>query len=201
MKRTNINWEATDELKLCVALAWYFFQCAKVRNKTELWSKVEEHLPDVSEAILTEGWTLDEIVKQVASTQDGLEVTQHKLLQRADKAERYSESDYFKAAIIDFLEVAGRRFGRDPIRSFTDQQLKNAIDIFGDQCIYCKIQFSDVVKPVADHYIPWSAGGRTDLVNCRPACVRCNEAKSNQQPHEFQEHILGVLGRGRDLGN
>lgn len=191
MPRCNINWRAIEALQLLVAVAWFFFKERNVHNKMELWGRVKEHLPDISLSLLgREGAvTLDGLVEYVKNTQDDLEITPHKLLQRADKAERYDEAKFFKSTVTDYYDGKQERVLRDPVRFFTDDQLRIAIDIHGKHCTFCEAPFNELAWPVADHYMPYSKGGPTNQNNCYPACVRCNQEKGDMLPHVFQRML------------
>ena len=46
-------------------------------------------------------------------------------------------------------------------------------------CPICHNHF-EIQEMEADHVIPWSRGGRTELDNCQMLCKRCNREKSNK---------------------
>ncbi len=46
-------------------------------------------------------------------------------------------------------------------------------------CPVCK-QYFEIEQMEADHIIPWSEGGKTELNNCQMLCKSCNRMKSNK---------------------
>lgn len=48
------------------------------------------------------------------------------------------------------------------------------------ECVFCGAR-----AVTADHLLPKSRGGPTDLDNMRPCCAECNQAKANLTPLEW----------------
>lgn len=194
----NINWDATIELKLAKMLAYGIFE-AGTRNENQLWERFVELLPEVSTKVLGKnGFTMECLIHQVR-TEQGLEITRNKLLQRADKAGRYNEFNPMKEAVLAAMrsDPPPNEFNRDSKRDFDNETFLASLKIHGGACVYCHKPFTGPNKPVADHYIPWSKGGRTELSNCVPACTDCNSQKSNRYPHEF---MLALVARNEKMG-
>lgn len=52
------------------------------------------------------------------------------------------------------------------------------------RCFYCGVRIARK-KVTADHYFPVAAGGTDEPSNIRVCCERCNRAKADKLPHEF----------------
>lgn len=65
------------------------------------------------------------------------------------------------------------------IRTFTESQKAQAYEKCGGVCAKCGKQFK-LDEMQADHIMPWSKGGKTELDNCQMLCSHCNAAKSNK---------------------
>lgn len=61
-------------------------------------------------------------------------------------------------------------------------------------CHYCSLPLTLARhlnnSMTVDHFIPLSRGGFNKRSNYVPACVRCNNAKGDMLPHEFEQAIL-----------
>lgn len=66
--------------------------------------------------------------------------------------------------------------------SFTRDEWRRLLERYGGACGYCgsREQMS------ADHRIPLARGGRNDIANIIPACLRCNMSKGTQTEAEFR---------------
>lgn len=90
---------------------------------------------------------------------------------------------------------SGDRYSRDPRRAFTPNQRLAANRRAGGRCenstfgFRCRQQGSH-----ADHVVPWSRGGATELSNCQWLCQTHNLRKSNTVPSFV---YLGRLERRR----
>ena len=62
------------------------------------------------------------------------------------------------------------------IRTFTDNDKREAYEKQQGICIHCKEHF-DLEGMEADHITPWSKGGRTVSENCQMLCLQCNRVK------------------------
>lgn len=58
----------------------------------------------------------------------------------------------------------------------------------GQPCYYCGGKAESV-----DHLLPRSKGGKNDLANLVPACMRCNQMKSDMTLEEFLAHLEKVV--------
>jgi len=96
---TNLNWNASEELKILKMLAWVV-KTHEHAGEAKLWARVEELCPEIFEIVMGEGVSLKDICDQTLEEQ-GLQITPNKLLQRADKAELYTEFNQFKEAVVE----------------------------------------------------------------------------------------------------
>lgn len=65
------------------------------------------------------------------------------------------------------------------IRSFTDNQKREAYERQKGVCSVCKKHF-ELNEMEADHITPWHAGGKTNADNCQMLCKECNRRKSGK---------------------
>lgn len=63
------------------------------------------------------------------------------------------------------------------IRSFTDNQKREAYERQDGICIVCREHF-EITGMEADHITPWHEGGKTSSVNCQMLCKEDNRRKS-----------------------
>ena len=63
------------------------------------------------------------------------------------------------------------------IRSFTDNQKREAYEKQNGICPNCKNHF-EINEMEADHITPWHTGGKTISENCQMLCRDCNRRKS-----------------------
>lgn len=103
------------------------------------------------------------------------------------------------AAVIVALWVAGSsrgdRYARDPRRAFTPNQRLAASRRAGGRCEHSALGFRCRQNGShADHVVPWSRGGATELSNCQWLCQGHNLRKSNTVPSFV---YLGRLERRR----
>ena len=63
------------------------------------------------------------------------------------------------------------------IRSFTDNQKREAYEKQKGICANCKEHF-EIEEMEADHITPWHDGGKTTSENCQMLCRECNRRKS-----------------------
>ncbi|MGI8306967.1 HNH endonuclease [Saccharopolyspora hattusasensis] len=94
------------------------------------------------------------------------------------------------AALGSLLLVAGlvRRRWRDPRRLFTWEQKKTLLARAGHRCEHKPLLWSRckaTSELEADHVVPWSRGGPTQLWNGSVLCRRHNRRKSNRIPTAF----------------
>lgn len=101
--------------------------------------------------------------------------------------------------VVTLLAVqARRRRWRDPVRLFTWEQKKALLALAGHRCEH---------KPLlgrrcratrglqADHVVPWSRGGATELWNAQLLCRRHNRRKSNLVPSPLYRRRLARMRR------
>jgi len=65
------------------------------------------------------------------------------------------------------------------IRSFTDNQKREAYERQKGICPDCKIHFA-IGEMHADHIKPWHEGGKTIASNCKMLCAPCNRTKGGK---------------------
>lgn len=90
---------------------------------------------------------------------------------------------------ISLLRIgrARRQRWRDPVRLFTWAQKRVLIERAGGRCEHKPLLWRRCPEPgsEADHVIPWSRGGPTQLFNGQLLCRRHNRSKSNAMPSAF----------------
>lgn len=97
------------------------------------------------------------------------------------------------AGIIALVMLtARRRRWRDPVRFFTREQKKVIYAIAGGRCEHkaplgrrCRQKGRE-----ADHVVPWSRGGPTQLWNSQLLCVQHNQDKSAWMPSRLYRYRL-----------
>ena len=65
------------------------------------------------------------------------------------------------------------------IRAFDDAQRRTAYERQNEICPICGQHF-EIDEMEADHKVPWSKGGKTELDNCQMLCRECNREKSDK---------------------
>ncbi len=99
-RRTHLHWGKNSQLKVLKMLAWVVYDKERVRNANTLERRVSALCEPVMFFALGEtGVTLDAI-KEHTLAEQGAAITATKLLQRADKTERYSELNDFADAVV-----------------------------------------------------------------------------------------------------
>lgn len=58
--------------------------------------------------------------------------------------------------------------------SYTNQEFLDLCVQFSNRCLCCK---RDAVRLTPDHVIPLALGGRNDIGNIQPLCLKCNQEK------------------------
>lgn len=88
------------------------------------------------------------------------------------------------AIIILIIDHRLRLRWRDPVRLFTWTQKKALIEQARARCEHKPMIWRRCREPgtEADHVIPWSKGGATELYNGQLLCHRHNRRKSNHRP-------------------
>lgn len=99
---------------------------------------------------------------------------------------RVNRKEYYYNYIHTHPEVEARRTLKRKLRlsqnggTFTLSEYKETLKTFGNSCAYC----GSKENLSRDHIIPISKGGKSDVHNIIPACMRCNSSKSNM---DFQK--------------
>ena len=65
------------------------------------------------------------------------------------------------------------------LRQFDDDIKQTVYEAQAGICKYCGKHF-ELEETEADHIIPWSEGGKTELNNCQILCKACNRRKGNR---------------------
>lgn len=108
-RQKNISWRRNDHLRILKMLAWVIYDRENVRNPRTLEQRLGMEIEAAIAAVLGEqGVTLDVIRAQTFAEQ-GLEITPAKLLQRADKTERYCEFNELVEAVEEHYDARVRK--------------------------------------------------------------------------------------------
>jgi hypothetical protein len=103
--RVLLNWNKNDRLRVLKMLAWVVYKKEGLRNADALEARVKRLCPVVVQMVLGEaGVTLD-VIKEQALAEQGAAITSAKLLQRADKTERYCEYNEQKDAVLQAYDA------------------------------------------------------------------------------------------------
>lgn len=94
------------------------------------------------------------------------------------------------------LTACGSVFGMG--RSMSRTILDRLVEMQEHLCFYCLLPFGTVTSkgtqnPVADHFIPWAAGGTSDINNGVASCMTCNSIKSGHiftDPESARRYIV-----------
>lgn len=107
--RRLIQWNGNDLLRVLKMLAWVLFMCESIRNPAQLERRIDCLCEPVMRAVLGEADVTLASVKAHTLLKQGAEITAHKLLQRADKADRYDELNEFAKPVLDaYMEPRAR---------------------------------------------------------------------------------------------
>lgn len=79
-----------------------------------------------------------------------------------------------KSGIYEYLLTKDKRFLN--LRAFTKSQKRLVFEKQNKMCLSCREEFK-IDEMEADHIMPWSQGGKTDLENCQMLCKKCNRIK------------------------
>lgn len=195
MRVANVTWTSDPVLRLAKMVIYFIVFKQGIRGCAPACKAFNEIFPNISDRAFGKGLGHDlEGLRQYVEHTQGLVFSNNALYQRADKANRYHE------ILPKELELVQRLMEKcvPTARLFTDEQWQIALATHGEKCIYCDAPFNAITKGQADHYWPHSRGGPTEQYNCVPACVRCNEGKSNSLPHEWVATLHILNGRGRN---
>lgn len=100
--------------------------------------------------------------------------------------------------IVMLAAQARRRRWRDPIRLFTWEQKKRLLVTAGHRCEYKPLlgrRCRATIGLQADHIVPWSRGGATQLWNAQLLCVTHNRRKADLMPALLHRRRLARLRR------
>lgn len=79
--------------------------------------------------------------------------------------------------------------------AFTEKEWRALCEHYGGLCVCCGL-----VKPLtADHIVPVSKGGSSDITNIQPLCGSCNSAKSDQTTDYRPDKGAGVWRQPRPV--
>jgi 5-methylcytosine-specific restriction endonuclease McrA len=62
---------------------------------------------------------------------------------------------------------------------------EKAISFFGHKCAYCTKPFGGDILATRDHVVPKTRGGKTNIHNLVPSCLRCNSEKGHKVVGDF----------------
>ena len=112
----------------------------------------------------------------------------------AAKIKKYEQSPDGKATKKKYEQSSERKAGRQALAakrktritkaggSFTPAEWKALCDFYGSKCLAC-----GEVKPLtADHIIPISKGGSSNIKNIQPLCLSCNISKGNRHNTDYR---------------
>lgn len=96
-------------------------------------------------------------------------------------------------AIVLAIGAGRRRRWRDPERFFTWEQKQRLLHGAGHRCEHKRLLWwrcTATTHLEADHVVPWSRGGPTQLWNGAVLCRRHNRLKSNVAPTALYRWLL-----------
>ena len=102
--RRNIHWGRNNRLKVLKMLAWVVFDRELLRNPDALERRVDALCEPIVRGVLGESAVTLQLIREETLRDQGLHITATKLLQRADKTERYCEFNDAKDAVIHTYE-------------------------------------------------------------------------------------------------
>lgn len=110
--------------------------------------------------------------KEVALDSDALEERIQILMQ--------DDSITNKKGIYEYLLTGNEKHLN--IRAFTDSQRREVYEIQNGVCPKCEVANNSykIEEMHADHKVPWSKGGKTEISNCQMLCREHNLEKSNK---------------------
>ncbi|HXG90534.1 MAG TPA: hypothetical protein VNJ02_19590 [Vicinamibacterales bacterium] len=102
--RLLLNWAKNPQLKVLKMLAWVVYDREGVRNPNTLETRVDALLKAVTRNVLDEDGVTLATIKEHTLAEQGAPITATKLLQRADKADRYWEFNEYRGAVVQAYE-------------------------------------------------------------------------------------------------
>jgi len=94
---------------------------------------------------------------------------------KAEKDRQYRQSPAGKASMA---KCKAKRRHLEKGATLTGEQWENTLKAFDSKCAYCRKDTTIIM----DHFIPLSAGGKTEVGNMVPACFTCNSKKQHFMP-------------------
>jgi len=95
--RLLLRWDRNPHLKILKMLGWIIFDKETIHNAERLEARVAELFPTVVEVITGEPGVTYKFVQEQTLAEQGAPITAGKLLQRADRTDRYLEiNEYCK---------------------------------------------------------------------------------------------------------
>lgn len=73
--------------------------------------------------------------------------------------------------------------------SFTAEEWSNLCALLDNRCACCAVK----TKLTADHIIPISKGGKSDINNIQPLCKSCNSVKNNKHATDYRSAAYVTL--------
>ena len=82
-----------------------------------------------------------------------------------------------KKGIFEYILSGNEKYLN--IRAFDDRIKRKVYEDQNGICLSCNEHF-EIDEMEADHIIPWSKGGKTEIENCQMLCKKCNRTKSDK---------------------
>lgn len=167
----------------------------KYKGSIELYMAVHQH--DVNALALWEYFKA--VIKWVKDTFTNVSNSRLKLMKGQDWGGLYNkykdtrfDPKQLESRIIELIdddEVESKKgiylyllTGQEKhlnLRAFTPKDIQKMYQRQGGICLMCKEHF-ELSQMDADHMIPWSKGGKTNLENGQMLCRTCNQRKSGK---------------------
>lgn len=89
-----------------------------------------------------------------------------------------------------------------PNRPKINPKLRSAIfRKHNGRCYYCGCKLTSAHNFELDHYIPFTADGKSDFSNLVPSCNLCNKIKSCHTISEFRKKLETMIEKNDQLGD
>ena len=105
--RLYLNWAKNDQLAVLKMLAWVVYDREHIRNADTLERRVDALCEPVLREVLGQPDVTLALIKERTLAEQGAAITATKLLQRADKTERYCELNQFCDAVVRAYSAIG----------------------------------------------------------------------------------------------